>query len=164
MDELRVRYIRDLWPKSFEGRGFLSFMTSLELVEHNIKEGSVGYRLKIDDSLTNPMGAMHGGAISALLDEVTTMAVLLKDPDCRPGVSVSLEANYLSAIPVGSTIIARGKCIKAGRALAFVEGSIWIEGKDTQYVRFSQVKSLTGTPNIVSLHLNEEYEKIQAKL
>jgi len=52
--------------------------------QHDTNAGVVVYRLEVDSNMTNGMGTMHGGAISTLLDEVTTMPVILKDPDCRP--------------------------------------------------------------------------------
>ncbi len=79
-------------------------------------------------------------------------------------MTVSMELNFLSAVPEGSTIIVRGECLKSGRTLAFVQGSIEIEGKGTTCVRFSQVKALSGTPNVIRGFMGDEVEGLSAKL
>jgi len=33
MDDVRVQYIRDVWPKSFEGSNFHSFMSKIKLID-----------------------------------------------------------------------------------------------------------------------------------
>jgi uncharacterized protein (TIGR00369 family) len=55
--------------------------------------GTILVEIKVDETLVNVNGSMHGGIISSLLDFVST-AALFNSPTRKPGVSVDMNLSY----------------------------------------------------------------------
>ena len=67
----------------------------------------------------NPVGNVHGGYVAVLVDDVAGMAVVSLVGGAAP--TVSLQVDYLNAMPVGGTYTARGEVVRAGKAVAIVD-------------------------------------------
>eukprot|EP00320_Phaeocystis_rex_P019635 CAMPEP_0119063072 /NCGR_PEP_ID=MMETSP1178-20130426/6501_1 /TAXON_ID=33656 /ORGANISM="unid sp, Strain CCMP2000" /LENGTH=170 /DNA_ID=CAMNT_0007044403 /DNA_START=151 /DNA_END=659 /DNA_ORIENTATION=- len=67
--------------------------------------GDVVCSLTVNDELSNNYGALHGGAISTIVDVVGTLALLSKDPS-RAGVSIEMSQTFCAAAKVGDRIAA----------------------------------------------------------
>lgn len=64
-----------------------------------------------------------------------------------PGVSVDLSVQYLSQIPLGSTIVIEAETVKKGRSLAFLVVSLLDKESHKLLARGSHVK-FVATPNL----------------
>lgn len=53
--------------------------------------------IKVDETLVNVNGSMHGGIIASLLDFVST-AALFNSPTRKSGVSVDMNLSYYNFI------------------------------------------------------------------
>jgi uncharacterized protein (TIGR00369 family) len=73
--------------------------------------------------MANPFGSVHGGIIATLIDEVTGAAVI-SSIESRSAPTVSLNVEYLHAIPIGGTFTAVGEVVRMGRALAIADARI----------------------------------------
>jgi len=82
--------------------------------------------LKFSERLTNPMGTLHGGVISSLVD-VALGYVLLQDPKVKAIATVELKVNYLKAI-AGGTINVEGEIIHRKNLMAFGQVYIYNDG------------------------------------
>ena len=71
----------------------------------------------------NPVGNVHGGYIAVLVDDVAGMALLSLIGSGAP--TVSLQVDYLNAMPMGRTYTARGDVIRAGKATAIVDVHVY---------------------------------------
>jgi len=68
----------------------------------------------------NCAGALHGGAISTIVDVVGTLALLSKDPS-RAGVSIEMNQSFCAAAKAGERIALFGSVLRYGRSLGFTE-------------------------------------------
>jgi uncharacterized protein (TIGR00369 family) len=73
--------------------------------------------------MANPFGSVHGGIIATVIDEVAGGAVMsLIEAGSAPTVSMNVE--YLHAIPIGGTYTAVGEIVRMGRAMAIADARI----------------------------------------
>ena len=73
--------------------------------------------------MANPYGSVHGGIIATIIDEVTGAAVT-SSIEAGSAPTVSLNVEYLHAIPIGGTYTAVGEIVRIGRAMAIADGRI----------------------------------------
>lgn len=76
-------------------------------------------------------GALHGGALTVLLDQTLGMATVCCDtanPSITP--TLDLRIDHLSVAPAGMDILACAKVYKSTRKILFVEGFAYCESKD----------------------------------
>jgi uncharacterized protein (TIGR00369 family) len=71
----------------------------------------------------NPVGNVHGGYVAVLVDDVAGMALLSLIGSGAP--TVSLQVDYLNAMPMGRTYTARGEVLRAGKATAIVDVHVY---------------------------------------
>jgi uncharacterized protein (TIGR00369 family) len=73
--------------------------------------------------MANPFGSVHGGIVATVIDEVTGAAVMSSiESGTAPTVSMNVE--YLHAIPIGGTYAAVGEIVRRGRAMAIADARI----------------------------------------
>jgi uncharacterized protein (TIGR00369 family) len=73
--------------------------------------------------MANPFGSVHGGIIATIVDEVTGAAVT-SAIESATAPTVSLNVEYLHAIPIGGTYTVLGEIVRMGRAMAIVDARI----------------------------------------
>jgi acyl-coenzyme A thioesterase 13 len=88
-----------------------------------IGDGIVTCSLPVDRHLQNAYTTLHGGAICTIVDVVGTLALLSIDAS-RPGVSVDLNVNFISAAKAGEDVVIEGIVLKSGRRLGFSQVEI----------------------------------------
>ncbi|XP_017842435.1 acyl-coenzyme A thioesterase 13 isoform X2 [Drosophila busckii] len=92
----------------------------------------------------NRGGTLHGGLTATILDNVTTYALMSKSS--HPGVSSSLNVNYLAAAKPGDVIEVDANTVHAGRKMAYIEcvlrnkatGRVIASGGQTKFVDFEK--------------------------
>lgn len=77
----------------------------------------------------NGGGIVHGGYLTALLDSATGWAVHAQVPPGVPAPHVQLSVQYVRAAVAGTTLVAHGRCITAGRRVASAEAEITQDGR-----------------------------------
>jgi acyl-coenzyme A thioesterase 13 len=92
----------------------------------SVAPGKVVCTLVVGTPHSNSYGTLHGGCTATIVDIVGTMAALTVDP-LRPGVSVDLSTSYLSAAPIGASVVCVGLCHKMGGRLAFTSVDVYLE-------------------------------------
>lgn len=75
-------------------------------------------------------GGIHGGVLAAMLDAVMGGNVILQLPPEKAAVTSSMTVNYLRAGRIGDTLVATAQVRKIGRTLAYVDGTVTVEGSD----------------------------------
>ncbi len=78
----------------------------------------------------NPNGTLQGGCLTAMLDEVSAIAVFVTSGGTVGIASAEIKTSYLRPVKPGEPIKAIGEVIKMGRSLVFVEGTLYNEDGD----------------------------------
>mmetsp|Transcript_20085 Transcript_20085/g.30201 ORF Transcript_20085/g.30201 Transcript_20085/m.30201 type:complete len:229 (+) Transcript_20085:2-688(+) len=73
--------------------------------------------IRVTDSISNSSGNVHGGALATMVDVLTSAIMFATDP--RPSVSVDLHVSYLSAAPIGTTLMIESRVDHIGRSMIF---------------------------------------------
>ncbi len=83
----------------------------------------------VREDMTNPMGTLHGGAVSAMMDDTVGMMVFGLGREFGY-TSVNLNCDFLSAARVGEVLTCHAKVIRAGRNVIHCEAQVTTtEGK-----------------------------------
>lgn len=90
-----------------------------------VEEGRVEFTCTVDESVYNPIGAVHGGLVCTLLDSVAGCAVHTTLPAGVGYTSIELKVTYLRAVTRASgPLTAVGTVVKPGRRVSFAEGQV----------------------------------------
>lgn len=81
-------------------------------------------RVELDarPELMNSHQAAHGGVVMTLADIALAVAAMTLDPQSRGAVTVELKVSFIR--PGTGTLVAEGRCLKAGKSLSFSEGEV----------------------------------------
>ena len=90
------------------------------------EEGWLKMRFDGKEDFCNPAGYLHGGILSAMLDETMGPAVLVMTEGKSYCVTLNLAVNFLAAAKPGP-IIGEAKVTQLGKTIAFVEGKLTAE-------------------------------------
>lgn len=105
-----------------------------------------GFRLEAKNM--NGGGVAHGGALVTFADYSLFM-IAAEEMGGGPGVTVSLNSEFLAGPKLGALLTCRGEVSKAGRSLVFVRGMI--DDAGAPVLAFSGViKRLTPPPTRAS--------------
>ncbi len=85
-----------------------------------VEEGTMKLSFQVRKDMTNPVGILHGGAASAIIDDVIGMTVYALGKEFVY-VTVSLSIDFLDNAKEGETIYAKTKVIRNGRTLVNAE-------------------------------------------
>lgn len=119
-----------------DGRAFLQAMVDGEVpgppIAHlmgftvvEIGDGVVTFAGVPDESVYNPIGAVHGGYVCTLLDSALGCAVHSTLPAGTGYTSIEIKVNYLRPLRAGTgEVRATGRVTKGGRRVAFAEGEV----------------------------------------
>ena len=77
----------------------------------------------------NGGGIVHGGYLASLLDSASGWAVHASLPPGAAAPHTTLSVQYIRAAVLGSDLVCRGRCIRAGRRIAAAEAEITQDGK-----------------------------------
>lgn len=88
-------------------------------------EGTVTMTLPPQEMHYNPMGCVHGGILSTLLDTVMSAAIHSVLPAGRGYLTLSLNVNFLRPVYEHTgEIMAQGQVVSMGRQIATAEGRV----------------------------------------
>lgn len=88
-----------------------------------VSPGEVVIELAFREDLTQQHGFVHAGIITAIVDSACGYAALSLMPPNSGVLTVEYKANFLSPAK-GSTFIATGRVLKAGRTLTVCAGDV----------------------------------------
>lgn len=109
-----------------------------------VLEDSITIEVEVRPEMCNPVGTLHGGIHSAILDEVIGMTVAAMGNDTH-FVSLNMTTDYLRAARSGERIRATSQTIKKGRtAIHLISQITNAEGKELS--RATQNMVTTGAP------------------
>jgi uncharacterized protein (TIGR00369 family) len=86
--------------------------------------GEVVFTCVPSESVLNPLGLIHGGLVSTLLDSVIGCAIHTTLAAGVGFVSIDLNVSFLRPPVVGEMLTATGRVTKPGRRVAFGAGEV----------------------------------------
>lgn len=111
-----------------------------------LEEGVAAFTGYPDETVFNPLGAVHGGYFATLLDSALGCAVHSTCPVGYASVSVEMKLNYVRPISADTgPVTARGVVIHRGRQLATSEARL-IDRNGKLYAHGSQTCSIFKLP------------------
>lgn len=91
----------------------------------HVEPGTVTFVCRPDESMYNPIGAVHGGLVCTLLDSAAGCALHSTLPAGKGYTSVEIKVNYLKAVRAGvGELVATGTVVKAGARVGFTEATV----------------------------------------
>ncbi|MBV7266475.1 PaaI family thioesterase [Erythrobacter ani] len=101
-----------------------------EFVSFDAELGELTTRFTPPASFASPRGAVQGGLIAGFLDEVMGGALLAVTENAGDGVRLPLNLDmnliFMRMVPL-SPLIAKGRVVKRGNRVAFLEGELYSE-------------------------------------
>lgn len=92
---------------------------------YNMEDGSVMTIFRYQEHHQSYPGRVHGGLITAMLDEMGLRALWAKELSEETfGVTISLDTKYRKPVPYGETLFGRGMIVKDTHRLFVTESSI----------------------------------------
>lgn len=122
MTQLTVDDANAFLAKAFAGRGRQNQVIHMET-------GRSVMRLEADETHLRPGGYISGPTQMSLADSVAYMAIMTITGIEPMTVTSNLNINFLRPC-IGSAVIADGRILKIGQALAVIEVDIRIEGAE----------------------------------
>ncbi|WP_260609234.1 PaaI family thioesterase [Streptomyces sp. WAC 01325] len=94
-----------------------------------VQKGRIVISIETQPEFSNPMGTVHGGIISTLLDSVMGCAVHTCLPAGTAYATLELKVNFIRAAAVkGLELVGEGTVIHLGRRTATAEGKVHDSG------------------------------------
>jgi uncharacterized protein (TIGR00369 family) len=102
------------------------------LSRHADRAALLGYRLEHTETgslahwtptplMSNSFGAVHGGMVGTVVDDVAAMALRAADPTIVASPTVSLHIDYLRPLVLGAAYTCRGEVLRIGGRLAVAD-------------------------------------------
>lgn len=88
------------------------------------EKGEVTFTYDPPPSFASPRGAVQGGLIAGFLDEVMGAALLAHSDNQALPLNLDMNMSFVRMVPL-ETITAKGRVVKAGRKVAFLEGELF---------------------------------------
>lgn len=118
-----TRQCRELRP------GTINEGMSPHLVDCDPDEGWVELKYEVAEWMRNLRGAVHGGAVAAMFDNVMG-ALAWCVTGGTPCATITLQTSFVRPLTVGTTVHARATLSSGGRTLSYTEARMWMEGAE----------------------------------
>jgi uncharacterized protein (TIGR00369 family) len=97
----------------------------LGMTAETLEPGRVVFALTPRTDFSNPLGTVHGGIMSTLLDSAMGCAVHTSLPEGASYTTLELKVNFVRAVPLeGGRLVCEGTTVHVGRRVATAEGRI----------------------------------------
>jgi acyl-CoA thioesterase len=117
-----------------------------EYVDFDEATSTITLRFTVKREMTTWRGGVQGGLVAGYLDEVMGYAFVAATGGKQAPLNLDLSMSLLRLIPAGVVIIAKGRVVKAGRRVVFLEGELLAED-GTIYARATSTGIPTAVPS-----------------
>ncbi|WP_421992502.1 PaaI family thioesterase [Qipengyuania sp.] len=123
-----------------------------EFVSFDAERGELTCRYTPPPSFASPRGAVQGGLIAGFLDEVMGGALLavtearFGETERRLPLNLDMNLTFLRMVPM-ETITAKGRVVKVGKRVAFLEGEL-LDKEGNQLARATSSAIPTPVPGV----------------
>lgn len=117
--EMLQEYIGKEFPAS--PSPFMKWLNPLVL---NAEEGKLSFQYKVRKEMTNPVGTLHGGVTSAIVDDIIG-ATMFSFNEENFYTTVNLVVDYFAHAHEGDIIIADTSVVKKGKQMVNAQCEVW---------------------------------------
>lgn len=110
---------------------------------------TVTLRFTVKREMTTWRGGVQGGLVAGYLDDVMGYAYVAATGGEMAPLNVDISMSLIRLIPEGATIIGKGRVVKGGRRVVFLEGELLAED-GTVYARSTSTALPTPRPTPTS--------------
>lgn len=105
-------------------RTHASHLLGFSLIDFSIEERWLEAEFRPTEQIANLRGGVQGGMITAMLDEVMSLSVLVAERFTCGVPTLEIKTSYFSPLPL-EPCRGRGEAVRIGGRIAFMEGTIW---------------------------------------
>jgi uncharacterized protein (TIGR00369 family) len=98
-----------------------------EFVSFDAVTATATMRFTVKPEMTTWRGGVQGGLVAGYLDDVMGYAYVASTGGEQAPLNLDLSVSLIRLIPAGATIIGKGRVVKAGRRVLFLEGELLSE-------------------------------------
>lgn len=102
------------------------YMNWLRPIILKAEQGQLSFRYMVRKEMTNPMGTLHGGVTSSIVDDVIGATMFSLNEACFY-TTLNLVVDYFAPAREGDIILADTTIIKKGRQIINAQCEIWNE-------------------------------------
>ena len=114
------------FPEDAGGSPHSSLLGS-EFVSFDEDTQTATMRFTVKREMTTWRGGVQGGLVAGYLDDVLGYAFVAATRGEQAPLNLELSMSLIRLIPEGATIIGKGRVVKAGRRVVFLEGELLAE-------------------------------------
>jgi len=98
-----------------------------ELVGFDEETATATLRFTVLPQMTTWRGGVQGGLVAGYLDDVMGYAYVAMTGGEQAPLNLEISMQLLGLLPAGATIIGKGRVVRAGRRVVFLEGELLSE-------------------------------------
>lgn len=110
-----------------DGQSPHSALLGSAFVGYDAETRTATMRFTVRPEMTTWRGGVQGGLVAGYLDDVMGYAYVAMTGGEQAPLNLDLNLTLLQLIPVGATITGKGRVIRAGRRVIFLEGELTAE-------------------------------------
>jgi len=136
-------YIKDINNKNSFG-GMIAKNLNIIYPPHKLiinTETDILFSLKVNSDVCNVINSMHGGAVTTLIDETTSLSTTFLDKHQRDNLSINLSTFYYNPVKNNQTIFILNRVGKIGKNVAYCTADLYDEN----------LKPLTHSMHVLSI-------------
>ena len=115
---LRAQSNARAWPR---------FGEDIALVDEDGPAGSLLFACRTDDSMSNPLGIVHGGITASLVDTCMGVTCTAQSGGV-PTPTVTMTVNYARPVPLDADILVRARTIRVGNTSGQMQAEVFLAG------------------------------------
>ena len=119
----RFIHLRTLMPT----RAWPHIGQDVFLVEEDGPAGSLLFACRTEQSMSNPMGIVHGGVTAALVDSCMGITCGIQCGLITPTISMTI--NYARPVPLDASIVVRTRTVRCGATAGHIEAEVYPAGQ-----------------------------------
>lgn len=108
----------------------------------DLEDGSVAGLVTCGERHQSFPGIVHGGVVSALLDEIIGRAMMTAEYDCI-GMTLELNVRFLKPVPYDVPLVLTGRITEDGPKICLAEGEITLPDGETAATATGKYYKLT---------------------
>lgn len=104
-----------------------SALLGSEVVDFDAETATATMRFTVRREMCTWRGGVQGGLVAGYLDDVMGYAYVMSTEYEQAPLNLDLAMTMIRLVPEGATITGKGRVVKAGRKVVFLEGELFDE-------------------------------------